>query len=110
MAMPVMLNVAPPPLVNVTVCGALMIPMLWLPKLKLVGKTLTPEAMPVPVRFTVCGLPLPLSVTVRVAVRTPAIVGVNVTLIVQLAPAASVAAQLLVCAKSLLFVPAMAIP
>ena len=60
--------------------------------------------VPFPVRLTVCGLPPALSVTVKVPVRAPATVGVNVTLIVQLAPAASVAGQavvpVLVSAKS----------
>src|SRR5437762_11939129 len=40
-------------------------------------------AGPFPVRLTVCGLPPPLSVMVKVPVRAPATVGVNVTLIVQ---------------------------
>ena len=39
--------------------------------------------VPVPVRLTVCGLPPALSVMVKVPVRAPATVGVNVTLIVQ---------------------------
>ena len=58
-------------------------------------------AMPVPVRVTVCGLEVPLSLTVRVALRAPRAPGVNVTEIVQLAPAARVAGltgQLLVAA------------
>jgi hypothetical protein len=46
---------------------------------------------PVPVSGTVCGLPLALSVTVKVPERGPVAVGVNVTLIVQFAFAASVA-------------------
>jgi hypothetical protein len=45
----------------------------------------------VPVSGTVCGLPGALSVMVKVPVRVPAIVGVNVTLIVQLAFTASIA-------------------
>src|SRR6266571_4339857 len=50
---------------------------------------------PVPVRLTVCGLPLALSLTAIIAVRAPAAVGLNVTLIVQWAPAASEVGQLL---------------
>src|SRR5947208_2305740 len=46
--------------------------------------------VPFPVRLTVCGLPPALSVMVKVPVRAPATVGVNVTLIMQFAPAASV--------------------
>ena len=59
--------------------------------------------VPVPESGTVCGLPTPLSVIVSVAFRPRVAVGVNVTLIVQLAPAASVdgdMGQLLDCAKS----------
>src|SRR6202171_230700 len=63
----------------------------------------------VPVSDTVCGLPVALSMMVKVPMRVPAIVGVNVTLIMQLAPAASdvaggvigqADAPVLVCAKS----------
>ena len=61
----------------------------WLPKLTLVGVRLTTGAVPVPVRLTVCGLPMALSAIVTEAVRVPAVVGVNVTLIVQLPPAAT---------------------
>jgi len=63
--------------------------------------------VPFPVRLTVCGLPPALSVMVKVPVRAPAAVGVNVTLIIQFAPAASVVgligqavAPVLVSAKS----------
>ena len=69
----------------------------------MVTKETTPpplEEVPVPVRFAVCGLLLALSVTVKVPLRVPVAVGVNVTLIAQLAPAASVPPQLLVWAKS----------
>ena len=62
-----------------------------------------------PVRLTVCGLPLALSLTASVAVRVPAAVGVNVMLIAQAAPPGGTdAPQLLVCAKSPLFVPMIA--
>jgi hypothetical protein len=64
---------------------------------------------PLPVSVTVCGLPEALSVSVSVPVRAPLAVGVNVTLIVQLPPAAIVegeSGQLFVCAKS----PVLAMP
>jgi hypothetical protein len=48
-------------------------------------------AVPVPVSVTFCGLEVPVSVTVRVPLRAPRALGVNVTEMVQLAPAASVA-------------------
>jgi hypothetical protein len=55
-------------------------------------------ATPVPVRLTVCGLPAALSVTVIVPGWLPVAVGVNVTLIVQFAPAATEVPQVLVWA------------
>jgi hypothetical protein len=60
------------------------------------------------VRITDCGLPAALSVRVRAAVKDPLAAGVNVTLTVQLAPAATLDPQLLVSAKSLGFVPVIA--
>jgi hypothetical protein len=50
----------------------------------------TGEFVPVPVSVTVCGLPAALSTMFNVAVRVPIAVGVNDTLIVQLAPPARV--------------------
>jgi hypothetical protein len=47
-------------------------------------------------RVTVCGLPLALSVIVTEAVRFPVAVGVNITLIVQVPPAATELPQVLV--------------
>ena len=53
-----------------------------------------------PVRLTVCGLFVALSVTLSVAVRLPGAAGLNVTLIVQLPFAATELPQLFVCTKS----------
>jgi len=53
---------------------------------------------PVPVRLTVFGLELALLVIVSVPVRVPEAVGWNVTLTVQLAPAAMLEPQVFVCA------------
>ena len=61
--------------------------------------------LPVPVRPTDCGLPPPLSVIMTEAVRVPVAVGVNVTLIVQLAWAPTLPPQVLVSAKSPGFAP-----
>ena len=69
-----------------------------MPKLKLVGEKLTLAATPVPDSVTVCGLPVALSVTVTVPGWLPRAVGVNVTLMEQLAPAATEAPQVLACA------------
>ena len=68
-------------------------------KVRLVGERVTAEAVAVPLKLTVCGLLLALSVTVRVPVTVPALAEVNVTLTVQLAPAARLAPQVLVWAK-----------
>ena len=60
----------------------------------------TVKSDPVPVSGTVRGLPLALSVTVMVPARAPVAVGVNVTLIVQVIPAASDVPHVFVSAKS----------
>jgi hypothetical protein len=57
-------------------------------------------AAPVPMRLTDCGLPEALSVMLRVPVRVPEAVGLKVTLMLQLAPAATELPQLSVSAKS----------
>ena len=62
---------------------------------------------PMPVSVAVCGLLASLSETLRVAVTAPVMVGVNVTLIVQLAPAARDDVQRLFCAKEDAFAPVM---
>ena len=54
----------------------------------------------VPARANICGLPQLLLVTVRVPVLFPVIVGVKVTLIVQVPEGASGVTQVFVCAKS----------
>ena len=69
-----------------------------MPKVRVVGAKLALDAAPVPERATVCGLPVALSVTVIVPGRLPAAVGVKVTLMEQLAPAATEAPQVLVWA------------
>ena len=79
-----------------------------MPKARLVAERLTRAAVPVPERLAVCGLPLALSVMLTEAVRLPLAAGLNVTLIVQLAPAATELPQVLVCAKSLALVPVRA--
>jgi len=55
---------------------------------------------PVPVRETVCGLFAALSVMFSMPLRVPLAVGVKVTFTVQVELAATLEAQLLVCAKS----------
>ncbi len=66
--------------------------------------------VPVPLRPTVCGLPAALSMMLSVAFRVPVAVGVKVTLIEQLAPAASDVPQVLLWAKSPGFAPVVEMP
>src|SRR5512132_4471659 len=112
-AMPIELIVsaAVPVFVSVTLWGALEVPTGCWPKPRLVGDNVTAGAVatPVPLSVTVWGLPGALSATLRLAARDPAAVGVNVTEIVQLAPAASVLGHAFVCAKSPAFVPVIPI-
>ena len=65
------------------------------------------SCVPVPERLTVCGLPPALSEVLREAVSFPAMEGVNVTAIVQLAPAASELPHVVFSAKSPALVPVM---
>jgi len=78
---------------------------------------ITDEFTPVPLSATLCGLPVALSAMFNVAVRVPVAPGVNNTLIVQLAPAASVPVGLQTApedgagtAKSPAFVPLIVKP
>ena len=66
---------------------------------------MTPVEVPVPERLTDWGLPVALSVMARAAARLPAAEGVNLMLMVQLAPAATLDPQLFVWAKSLALAP-----
>jgi hypothetical protein len=62
---------------------------------------------PLPVRYELWGLPAALSVIRTWAILGPLAEGVNVTVIVQFAPAVSMLGQLFVCEKSGAFMPAM---
>jgi len=79
-----------------------------LANVRLVGVTFTPVA--VPVSDTVCGFPGALSLIETEAVFDPAEVGWNVTLIVQLAPATRLAAQVVVRRNSELLTPVKVTP
>src|ERR1035437_8042067 len=100
-----------PVLLSVTDWAVLVVPMFWLANVRLPeGSDTIGTAAPVPVRVTVCGDPTALSVMVTDALRLPAAVGVNVTEMLQLPPAATLAPQVLVCAKSPALVPVTAMP
>ena len=109
--MPAMLSVAAPVFVSVTDCEGPPEPIFCMLKTMFVrlsaAVVVCPvegggagAAVPVPERVTVCGLPAALSVITTAPVRVLVAVGVNVRLMAQLAPAASDAPQVVVCAKS----------
>jgi hypothetical protein len=79
-AMLLKFKVALPLLVMVTVWAAALVPTDWLPKVRMLAERPTAADKPVPVKFTVWGLPVALSVNTTDAVRVPAALGVNVTL------------------------------
>jgi hypothetical protein len=63
------------------------------------------EPIPTPLRGIWCGDPVPSSTIWTVAVRVPGSNGENLTVILQLAPAASSAGQVVSCSNSLAFAP-----
>lgn len=95
MPMLAMFSVAPPLLVRVTVCAALVLPTFCEVKVSVVGLGDTPGAKPVPLRAADCTT-TPLLTTVTSPVRAPLAVGVKLTLTVQVAPAAKVHPQVVV--------------
>ena len=62
------------------------------------------KTTPVPVSRTICGLPPALSEIIRPAVAVPATAGLNVTAMVQLAPAFTVLPQVFVWEKGPLMI------
>ena len=84
---------------RVNVFAALFVPTLVGEYVALAGVNVA-WALPVPDSDTVCGLFVALSVIESVPVRDPVWVGLKVTLIAQLLPAARVLPQLFVCEKS----------
>ena len=77
-----------------------MLPSTCAEKVSVLVETAMTGAVPVPVSETVCGLLEALSVMVKLPLRVPLAVGVKVTLTVQLELVATLAPQLLLCAKS----------
>jgi hypothetical protein len=91
---PLIVSTVLPVLLTVTACAVLVVFTVWL-KLKLVGFTEITDAVdaaitPAPLKATLVGLPLALCVIEIEAVLLPTLVGVNVTLMAQLAPTATV--------------------
>src|SRR5581483_8819781 len=98
-----------PVFVSVTVCGALVVDISCVAKVRLLGESVTAATTPVPVSVTVCGLFGALSETLTAAFRVPVAVGLKYTDILQLAPADTDVPQVFVWEKSPLFVPVMLI-
>ncbi len=84
--------------VNVTVVGLLVVPTVRLLNVTFAGDSVT-ACTPVPLRLTVCGLLLALSVMVTAPVAAPVVVGENVTEIVHFLPAFSALPHVFVSAK-----------
>lgn len=106
-SMPVTLTVVPP--VLLTVSGRLAVVFrAWFGKLSEAGTVIPVPGglVPLPDKATTCALPPLLSVMVKVALREPAAVGVNVTGIVAVAPfAKTVTGAMAVVEKSPLLAP-----
>ena len=90
-------------LVKVMVFAALVVPSACLPKLSEIGLSAT-GTTPVPANEAVCGLLDAASVTVKVPVSAPMMLGVNVTEMVHLLLAGTLLPHVLVWAKSPLVV------
>jgi hypothetical protein len=94
-----------PLFVSVTASGALVTPTVSPAKSRLVGEREATGAWPVPLSETVCGFDAALSLMVSVPDSELFRLGLKVTLMVQLALAASELGQLFVWGKSALFAP-----
>src|SRR5438270_9911762 len=90
---------AVPGLDRMNVNGALVVRRACVPKLWDVGESETAAWTPVPVSVTICGLVTSESVIVSVPVRTPVVVGANLTFMRQLRPGARLPPQLLLSEK-----------
>ena len=89
-----MLTDTSPLLATVIVFARLFVPTGWLPKFTVVGVNCM--YVPVPVSDTFCGLPGALSVIEREPVSMPIVVGLKLTLMVQLAPGLTIEPQVCV--------------
>jgi len=96
-----------PVFLSVMAFVALEVPVSVLEKVSEVGLRVTAGLTPVPVNEAVCGDGLALSATLTEAVNVPVVVGLKVTVMVQLAPATTLLPQVLVWLKELGSVPLM---
>ena len=97
-------------MLNATDIAGLVVPTSWVPKVRLLTDSVALGAavIPTPLKDTDWGLPAVSSVMVRAAERGPIWLGVKVTLIAQLAPAARLGPQVVVWLNSAALDPAMA--
>src|ERR1035437_7365204 len=107
---PLRLSAAFPVFLSVTACVAAFEPTTVLVNVRLAGERLTAGPVPASVWATVCGEPVTLSAMLTAAFNVPGAAGLKVTVIAQLAPAATLAPQPLVCEKELALVPAIVMP
>ena len=103
--MPVMVRAAVPGFDSVMGSAVAAVPTSVLGKGSGLGLSTACGAVPVPVITADCGEPVALSATEMAAVRLPVDPGVNATVMVQVAPAASEPPQLFDCPKLLALVP-----
>lgn len=110
-AMALMVAVTVPVFLTVTICASLVEPTMVLANAMEVGVRVTvgvAEVAPVPVRATVCGVPVALSAIDRLAFNAPVAAGLNATETVQMAPAASDVPQVVADLRNEVgFVPVM---
>lgn len=109
-AIPLMARAEVPVLLRETVWAPLVVPIFWLLKVRLEVAKVAKGALPVPLKFKVCGLFVALSVRISDAVRVPGPVGVKVIVMVQVPPAATELPQVFVSEKSPEFVPVTVMP
>src|SRR5688572_21520903 len=91
-------SVAPPVLLRMTACAALVVLSTWAPNTRVTGQTLATGSTPVPERATTtegCAPGSLLEMTTN-PLRKPTVVGVNVTAMLHAAPGSRIAAQPLV--------------
>lgn len=105
-----MVNVEPPVFFSVTTLATLVDPTFVLGNVTFAGVSVTVGGGTVPLRVTDCGDPAALSATFNVPARVPPASGLKLTEIVQLAPAASVAPQVVVLVNEEESVPLIVIP
>jgi hypothetical protein len=99
-AMLLMARAVVPVFLSVMAWAALVVLRFWRLKVRLAGVTLARGALPVPVRYAVCGLLVALSLMENVAVWVPGVLGANAKLNLHVLPAGTELPQVPVTANS----------